>query len=232
MKKPFFFFINLFFFCVPAFAASSTPQGEGNVGFRWAFCAKIEEKGEQGIASIAQDMALGKEDRVKLYLKPAEGTFVYVIHQDAHGGVHLIFPQGASQFDSNGQASRGYYFPEREEWMDAGGPNGAGTFYLLASSQRLVDLEALLRSHEFADPGRKLELAGQIVSEIRDLGRDHKQFKTTAERPVNIIGQLRGGNGQEKQDPMDIASRAVDISANDFYGKSFTITLSTKAGNP
>lgn len=43
------------------------------------------------------------------------------------------------------------------------------------------------------------------------------------ERPVNIIGALRGTAKTEKDGSYDVASFAVEISADTFYSRTFTI---------
>jgi hypothetical protein len=52
------------------------------------------------------------------------------------------------------------------------------------------------------------------VSEIREVKKRYRQFATLAERPVPIAGNLRGP---------DIGDLAVEITAQNFYSKTFTI---------
>ena len=94
---------------------------------------------------------------------------------------------------------------------------------MLASAERLVELEALINDYEAADAAKKPPLANQVLSEIRNLRKQHLKFKTYAERPVNIIGNLRGTEKAEPAGARDIAKFAVEISADTFYSRAFTI---------
>ena len=94
---------------------------------------------------------------------------------------------------------------------------------MLASAQRLFDLEALINQYESAAKAKKLGLAEKITSEIRSLRKRHLKFKTYAERPVNIIGNLRGTEKAETVKTQDIAKYAVEISADTFFSRTFTI---------
>ena len=86
-----------------------------------------------------------------------------------------------------------------------------------------MDLEALINDYESADTAKKPALAKIILAEIRKLRKKHLKFKTYAERPVNIIGNLRGTEKAETAGSQDIAKFAVEISADTFYSRTFTI---------
>ena len=82
---------------------------------------------------------------------------------------------------------------------------------------------SLINDYESADGAKKPSLARAVLDEIRKLRKEHLKFKTYAERPVNIIGNLRGTEKAETAEPQDIAKFAVEISADTFYSRTFTI---------
>ena len=62
-----------------------------------------------------------------------------------------------------------------------------------------------------------------ILSEIKDLRWQHRTFKKSAERPVAMMGHLRGTKTAAPTDDFDVARQAVEISAPHFYSRAFTI---------
>ncbi len=90
-------------------------------------------------------------------------------------------------------------------------------------SIRLLDLEALVNQYESADKAKKSGLADKITSEIRNLRKRHLKFKTYAEKPVTIIGNLRGAEQSESVHSKDIADYAVEISTTTFFSRTYTI---------
>jgi hypothetical protein len=91
---------------------------------------------------------------------------------------------------------------------------GHETFYLLATTERLTNLETLLSTYATASRSEQSQIATNIVSEVREVKKRYRQFATLAERPVPIAGNVRGP---------DIGDLAVDITAQNFYSKTFTI---------
>jgi hypothetical protein len=116
-----------------------------------------------------------------------------------------------------------HYIPAGDHWFELDEHTGEERFYLLATIKRLTDLEALINDYESADNAKKPTLAEQILAEIRKLRKQHLKFKTYAERPVNIIGNMRGTEKAETVKSHDIAKYAVEISADTFFSRTFTI---------
>ena len=120
-------------------------------------------------------------------------------------------------------AAGNHYIPADDQWFELDEHTGEERFYLLASVKRLTDLEALVNGYESADNVKKPPLTEKILAEIRKLRKQHLKFKTYAERPVNIIGNLRGTEKAETAEARDIAKYALEISADTFYSRTFTI---------
>lgn len=82
----------------------------------------------------------------------------------------------------------------------------------------MTALENLVTQYYDADGSKKSHIAQQVIAEIRDVRRRFRNFTTLAERPIAIGGNVRG-----REQRLDVASIATEISATNFYGKTFTI---------
>jgi hypothetical protein len=100
---------------------------------------------------------------------------------------------------------------------------GLERFYLLATVKRFIPLEELLDRYASADTAKRPELAERIVAEIRRIRKKHRRSFFAAERPVQIGGSVKKFVPQGKALPFDISTIAVEVSAVDFFGKTFTI---------
>ena len=149
--------------------------------------------------------------------------FVYVIYHTRQDDVHLLFPYNIQQFATEYTLFKKYYIPQGNMWFELDENIGSETFYLLASAQRLIKLEALFKTHSSADPVRKHQLAKQILAEIRKIKRRYRTLTTIAERPVPIGGSVRGITKEEKTRCPDIDPIAAEVSAYTFYSRTFTI---------
>jgi len=194
-----------------------------NVCFRWAFGAIVGPKNNLKFVSITRDMTLKTGDQFKMLLELQKKCFVYVIYNSTQGEVYMLFPYHLQQFTTNYSTAKKYYMPQGDMWFELDENIGRETFYLLASVQRLIELEALFGKYISAGTVRKQELKNQILTEIRKIKRKHRKFTTIPERPVPIGGSVRGITKEEKAHLPDIATIAVEISANNFYSRTFTI---------
>lgn len=192
-------------------AMAAASQTEDNVRFSWAFEALVQKDGAQKSAAIKHDTALKTGDKLRMLIELQKPCFVYVVYRSSQGEVSLLFPYDQQQFGHDYETAKTYYIPHSGGWFELDEQLGSETFYLLASSQRLLELERLLNDHAAADGAKKPDLAAQIVTTIREIRRRHRQFTVVAERPATIAGNLR------------LSSEAVSISTTDFYGKTFTI---------
>ena len=96
-------------------------------------------------------------------------------------------------------------------------------FNLSYKAKSADHLESLFSQYESAQPAQKEELKQKILAEIKNLQWQHRNFKKYAERPVPIIGNLRGAGEVDKSDSFDVADLAIEISAQNFYSRTFTI---------
>ena len=190
---------------------ASAESQEEDISFLWTFVALVDAGNVKKQMAITQDTTLKTGDQLKMSVEPRKLCFVYVIYHGAQGEVRWLFPYNKQQFTTDYQPSKKYDIPPGEAWFKLNDQVGRETFYLLASTQRLTELETMLDAYAAAPPAEQPPLASNIVAEIRDLRRRYRQLAAPAERPVPIAGNMRED------------AQAVEIKATNFYSKTFTI---------
>jgi hypothetical protein len=185
-------------------------QEEDNISFRWAFGALVGPANAPRLVPIVQDTTLKTGDQLKMLVELQKPCFVYVIYHNPSDTVHWLFPADSQPID----AKKRYEIPPGDAWFKLDGQVGRETFYLLAAAQPLTELESLLSTYATAAAADKPPQAARILTEIREIKKRYRQFSTLAERPVPIAGNMRGP---------EIADLAIEITANNFYSKTFTI---------
>ena len=211
-------------FCIynTGLAEEAQPQPDANLQFQWAFGALKKANGSK-FEAIARDTILKTGDQIKFFLNVDKNCFVYLIYSSSQGEISVLFPYRFKLRSTDYTVAGHHYIPGGNQWFELDEHIGEEKFYLLASANRLMQLEALINDYESADAAKKPSLAEAVLAEIRKLRKEHLKFKTYAERPVNIIGNLRGTEKAETAEPQDIAKFAVEISADTFYSRTFTI---------
>lgn len=201
---------------LPRASVRAQNQEEANVIFRWAFAAQV--KAENGnLRSITQDTTLNTGDQLKMVLELQKPCFVYVVYHGSQGEIQWLFPAAKQAFEKDYRPGQRYDIPTGEAWFHLNDQVGRETFYLLASVQRLPELEDLLESYVKTPAPEQPALASRIVADIRELRKRHQQFTAMAERPVPIAGNMRTANGER------LGKLALEIKAQDFYSKTYTI---------
>jgi len=206
-----------------ALCVLATAQEKPNVSFEWAFGTLSGSDAEPKLAAITRDTTLSSGDELKMMVKLNQECFVYVIHESPAGGISLKFPYDLKQFTTDYKTGKNYYVPKGRPWFKLDTTTGRETFYLLASTDRLLDLETLLEKYKNAGAPEKPSFAKEIIGEIRNVRKHYKTFTTFAERPISIGGNVRNLTKDEAARRPDVAQIATEISANNFYGKTFTI---------
>ncbi|TSA22165.1 DUF4384 domain-containing protein [bacterium] len=206
------------FLCCIGFA-----QDKPNVNFEWSFSVLSSDGKERVLVPLLGDTTLKSGDEIKMMVKLKRECFVYVIHEDAAGEIFLRFPYDLKQFTSDYKVGKNYYLPKGRDWFKLDNKTGRETFHLLGSSQRLLDLEVLFGKYRDADASKKPAVAKEIVSEIRNVRRHYKTFTTLAERPISIGGNVRGLGKEPGRGYPDVSLIAIEISAMNLFGKTFTI---------
>jgi hypothetical protein len=203
--------------------AQQQAEQEENIHFLWAFGAVVKAASGSKLVPIARDTAMKSGDQIKIFVKVEKKCFIYVVYHSSQGELSVLFPYRFEQLGTDEFTAGQYYIPQGDEWFELDEHVGQETFYLLASAKRLHELEALINKYESADPAKKTEFANKILVEIRRLRWEHRKFKSFAEKPVSIMGQLRGSEKVDRPGKPDVASLAVEISGQNFYSRTFTI---------
>lgn len=192
-----------------------------NVAFRWGFGAIVGK--ERKFVPITRDTILVSGDEIKMVVELKKECYVYVLHHSPNGDVSLLFPEDVRQFAGDYAVGKNYYIPKGRGWFELDKSTGRESFYLLAASERLLDLEALISEYSTAAKDAKPEAAKKILAEIRDVKRKFRTFTTLAERPVTIGGNIRGVDEAEAAKRPDVSTIATEITASNFYSKTITI---------
>ena len=203
-------------------AQETADQRDTNLQFQWAFGALKKANGAK-FEAVTRDTILKTGDQIKFFLNVSQNNYAYLIYRSSQGELSVLFPQRFQLQSTEYTAAGNHYIPADDQWFELDEHTGEERFYLLASVKRLADLEALINDYESADTVKKPPLAKKILAEIRKLRKQHLKFKTYAERPVNIIGNLRGTEKAESAGAHDISKYAVEISADTFFSRTFTI---------
>jgi hypothetical protein len=205
------------------FAQQHMSPKEENVYFRWAFSALTVEGKNYVLIPITKDVALKTGDQFKIFLELQKDCFVYLISHNSQSSLQMLYPYDLQQFVPKNDILKKNYIPKENKWFQLDQHVGIETFYLLASAQRLKPLESLFGQYELAQSIQKEELKQKILAEIKNLRWQHRKFKKHAERPVPIIGSLRGTGKVDKPESFDVADLAIEISAQNCYSRTFTI---------
>jgi hypothetical protein len=196
-------------------------QETENIGFKWAFGALVGK--DKKFVSITRDTTLSTGDEIKMFVELTKDCFVYVIHAGPKGEINLYFPYNLKDLNTGYKVETNYYLPKGRQWDQFDSVTGRETFYLLAATERLVELEALLSDYMSADKSKKPAISEQIITEIRNVKRKFKTFTTLAEKPITIGGNVRSLEKAEEAKRPDVSTIAIKISANNFYSKTITI---------
>jgi hypothetical protein len=191
-------------------AARAQASDEDKVSFVWAFHALVVEGSVTKQVPIKEDITLKTGDQLKMFVELRKPCFVYVIHHGAQGEIQRLFPYDVQQFTADYQTSIIYEIPPNDAWFRLNEHAGLETFYVVASAQRLTDLEKLLATYAAAQPVEQPLAATDILAALRDLLKQHRASVKPG-RPVPIAGNMRQG------------IEGVEISAPQFYIETFTI---------
>lgn len=227
----FFFWIYIFAvfgifypkFQLTLFAQQHMRPKEENVYFRWAFGALTVKGNDHILIPITTDTSLKTGDQLKIFFELQRDCFVYLIYHSSQDLLEMLFPDDLQQFGQGYNILGKNYIPPGNQWFELDQHVGIETYYLLASAQRLNQLESLFGQYDSAQPTQKEELKQKILVEIKNLRWQHRKFKKYAERPVPIIGSLRDVGKVDKPESFDVADLAIEISAQNFYSRTFTI---------
>jgi len=218
-----FFAVGFRFGGLPIVSAPTVQQNDANIEFDWAFGVLGYDGKTPVPIPLTRDTVLKSGNEIKMMVKITKECYVYALYLDSQGNLSLLFPYSIPQFQADYVVAKQYYIPKGRNWMVLDKNTGKETFFLIGSTERLLDLEAKLGNLFSADPADRKPLAQDVVSEIRGLRRRYSTFATLAEKPLSIGGNIRSIDTVKVAGRIDVADITTHISANNFYSKTITI---------
>ena len=216
--KKLYFIILLIVFI--SFNSSFIYSENNNIIFNWSFGALTGSNNNQKMININKDIILKTGDQLKMMINNKSECFLYILYNGSNGEFMSLYP--LKQKESDNLINEKYYIPAGNLWFSLDEHSGRETFYLIASKNRLDNLEILIKRYQGSGFEEKSNIASQIVEEIKNVKRIHKKFTVKAERPIRIGGSIRGSKDQAPSG-YDISDFEVEITATDFYSRTFTI---------
>jgi len=191
-----------------------------NINYKWAFVARVGDQTARRVVPISRDTILRSGDEVKMMVNLTKKANIYVFYRNSSGDMELLFPYG---IESEYTVEKNYYIPKGRDWNKFDNNIGQETFYILASVERLTDLENTWHKYLAAPTAKKGDAGAVVVTAIKDVKKRFRTFQTLAERPISIAGNVRGTKGAVDPNKIDVATMAGEVSANNFYSKTITI---------
>ena len=227
-NRPIFFVLILVALVIGAgatlnYAQQKESQADNKIVFQWAFGAIKQTALGSQFEIIQRDGVLKSGDQIKFFLGLNGNNYTYLIYQSSQQDLLVLFPLRFNELGYDEQIAGNHYIPGDDQWFELDEFTGLEKFYLLASVERLTELENLVNAYESADKANRGELGKKIVAEIRRLRKKHRKFKTYAEKPVAVIGNMRGSAKTKAVGLKDLADHAVEISTTNFFSRTYTI---------
>jgi hypothetical protein len=195
---------------------------ESQLKIYWAFGALIGEQNQQQLISIGRKAVLHTGDRITIRFEPQTECFIYLFYYSSQAELAILFPTDPS--GARIMPGIKYSIPANNQWFKLDDVTGIEKFYLIASVRRLEELEALYQKHSTVTQADDIQASTRaIFAEIKQLKRKHRTLTAAAERPVRLGGNFRGVQQDEQPGRPDISQIAVEISAADFFSRTFTI---------
>lgn len=213
----------VFFFLSICMAAPGPQTEDRDTKMLWAFGAIRASSNPLEVESVGAQMALSSGDKLKMMIQIKRRCFVYVIHKDTEGNLTLLFPYSIKQFDTDYQTSSKYYAPKGDAWFQLDDRKGREIFYLIASDQRLLDIEYTYQEYASSIPPKKQDLAEQMIAKLDGITQTHLTSPAGADTPVDARVATRGFERATGADPTDITQLARAITFDTTYSETFVI---------
>jgi len=192
------------------------------ISFTWAIFYKTSDNSINTIDYEQNTIVLSQDNELKIFLQHGRDTYLYLFLHDAEGDLYLFYPTFFDDFDSPVKPEKSVYIPENLEWFGFEG-TGREQFYLIASKERLTDLETYTETYQKAFYNRKSdeetvkEAKQKVIDEIRALRIDHFALINKAKGDVLLVaGEFRGLD-------KTLEFPAQHINAEVFYARTIRI---------
>ncbi|MCL7489813.1 MAG: DUF4384 domain-containing protein [Desulfobulbaceae bacterium] len=178
--------------------------------FSWAFLHKSRD-GQVSSLDFEAEQPVSEGELLRLYLELHDGAFVYLYLFDSQADLYLVFPPSAGFY--SGEIPTGYqsYIPPGRKWFTLDGLKGTERFYLLASGERLIELERLTET--FLGDGNR-ELQARLLAKLAETA-DRLSGAASYEVDRIPIPAVAAGTGADSAEYVN----AHKISAIGGYGR-------------
>jgi hypothetical protein len=171
---------------------------------------------ENQVIDFAERPTVRSGDKLQIYFRPESEIYLYLFLYDTHKDLYLLFPDSPDYYENSKLEQEDIYIPgdfDSFEWDDS---KGTERFYLLASNERLVDIEE--KTKRYIDSNQDGKLKSQLYDAIVSLRKQKSNLTAPSEKPVAIAGTVRTrGSGT------DIAGQATLVEAESFYAKTLRL---------
>jgi hypothetical protein len=194
---------------------------EATLAFNWAF-VKRAANGSAVPIDFKERVNIASGDLFKIHVQPVANAFIYLFLQDAQGELDMLFPESFDAFGGGSYLKTPVFIPAGEDWFTLDNAKGTERFTLLASTERLKQLEALILAFKKTAADAKATAAAKagarqaVLDELQRLRKAHSSLAAAAEKPVTIAGGTRGINEA-------VQKLATRIEAAGFYWKNFRL---------
>lgn len=215
----------LFLFVPPLFSpvSSAVEKERREPKFRFAFAVIRGGADAPRVEPVAKDSVLRSGDKLKAMIELERKCFVYLIHYNAQGDVAMLFPYSLKQFEADYQTARRYYVPKGDGWFQLDDKTGRETFYLIASDQRLLDVEFIYDRYVAAESSKKMELAVRMLAEIDGIRAQYRASSGQGELLARSEVPGRGFERAAGAEPVDIAGLANEVAFTNLFSETFII---------
>jgi hypothetical protein len=126
---------------------------------------------------------------IQIYLEQKTGVYLYLYLIDSSGTLAFLFPGEKDFYSKDVPADRIFRLPSDTDQFELTPPGGQEKLYLLASSDRLGNLEKATAAFldQPDDPLRKEE----VIKELKRLRQEHSALAQTTETSVPVAGTVR-----------------------------------------
>jgi hypothetical protein len=193
------------------------------ITFRWALVGKTSMVGKKSIINVQCDTVLYTGDSFKMLIQPLSKCYVYVMFQDSRGGMTLLFPYSSQEIGSSVSTDVSYTMPRGRLWYSLDSNTGRETFYIIASGERLTDLERLLHGLKKPDEQAAKNVTQQVIQQINTYRKLYRKFVSMSEKPIAIAGNVRGIGDEKEVDRVDLSQFATEVEATGIYIRTISI---------
>ncbi len=175
--------------------AIPTEKSPPPLTLQWAGFAQGERGGQWSDLQFKDGMVLCSGEQYRIAFSPSEDCFVYAIGVDRTGPA-LLFPNDQIQLSNRCRANTDFQIPDGDNWFTLDEAIGTETTYLIASRDRLPELEETLRTKN------AVKLDG-VVRAIEKRSAEQLLSRGQTIEPDRRTVSARLQNGTEVRQTMD-----------------------------